>query len=170
MNKIEIPYDKNKLKLLIYSFLLLAIIILVFDFYYTFIYKNSNFYFSIFLFLIFLTCIYFSLQGIVLVTKNIPSIVFDTNIISIYSILGNYSININILAGYKFVEFNGINFINIYPKNYHEFKKQLGHNIGIRFIFFIAKCSGFEGFMISFFELSTNYNNVLNYLDKTFNN
>lgn len=100
--------------------------------------------------------------------KNTPCIIFDKNNITTYSILGKYSFDINLFLGYKFVEFRGIDFVNIYPKNYKEFKKQLGFHIFIRFIFFSIKRSGFEGIMISFFTLSTNYNEAINYLDKTF--
>lgn len=168
LNKVEIPYDKNRLKFFIYSIFPIAIIVLLIDIYYTLNTINFNIYFSIFLFLIFLIFIYYSIKSILVFIKDKPCIIFDEEKITSCSIFGAYSLDINLFENYKFVEFNGINFVNIYPKNYKEFKKQLGFHLFRRFIYYQIKSNGFEGPMISFFTLSTNYQQAIDYLNNIF--
>lgn len=95
--------------------------------------------------------------------------IFDNSKITSCSIIKKYSLDITLFAGYKFVTLDGRNYINIYPKNYKEFTSKLGFHPLRRFTFSTIKSSGYEGLMISFFTLSTNYEAALDYLSKTFN-
>lgn len=170
MDTVEIPYEHNRIKFLIYSIGPIAIMLFIYLIYY-FISNNKlsfNPYYFMAILCVFLIFIYYTFKSVVILRKNKPCIIFDKEKITSCSIFGEYSLNINIFEGYKFVEYKGIPFINIYPKDYNIFRKQLGLHILRRLIFRQIKNSGFEGPMISVFTLSPNYQSAIDYLDKTF--